>query len=261
MADADGTGDAGRAANSRASTCCAPTRRRTSRTRRGRRRAWRSTADTPVAVLLVAAPDRRQGVHEMSEADRLDRRAVVAQLCWRTAATSSSSPGSARRPTTSRPPAIIRSTSTSGARWAAPRWSGSASRSRSRKRACSSITGDGEMLMGLGALATSACRSRATSRSPCSTTRRYGETGMQKSHTGFATDLAAAARGCGISDSQIIVDEDDLQSFAGRIHRVGQSSAVGVIKINQGETARVLPSRDAAFLKDRFRIAVAAAPT
>ena len=122
------------------------------------------------------------------------------------------------------------------------------------------ITGDGEMLMGMGSLATVGLQKPANLTIVVLDNEAYGETGGQKSHTGYATDLAAAARGCGISDSRIIVDEDDLQSFAGRIHRVGQSSAVGVIKINQGETARVLPSRDAAFLKDRFRIAVAAAP-
>ena len=123
------------------------------------------------------------------------------------------------------------------------------------------VTGDGELLMGLGSLATIAAQNPGNLAIAVLDNEAYGETGGQKSHTGYATDLAAAARGCGISDSRIIVDEGDLQSFAGRIHRVGQSSAVGVIKINQGETARVLPSRDAAFLKDRFRVAVAAAPT
>jgi len=122
------------------------------------------------------------------------------------------------------------------------------------------VTGDGELLMGLGSLATIAAQNPGNLAIAVLDNEAYGETGGQKSHTGYATDLAAAARGCGISDSRIIVDEDDLQSFAGRIHRVGQSSAVGVIKINQGETARVLPSRDAAFLKDRFRIALAASP-
>ena len=101
----------------------------------------------------------------------------------------------------------------------------------------------------------------ATSRSSVFDNGPMARPACRRATPASAVDLAAVARGCGISDSQIIVDEDDLQSFAGRIHRVGQSSAVGVIKINQGETARVLPSRDAAFLKDRFRIAVAAAPT
>ena len=100
------------------------------------------------------------------------------------------------------------------------------------------VTGDGELLMGLGSLATIAAQNPGNLAIAVLDNEAYGETGGQKSHTGYATDLAAAARGCGISDSRIILDEGDLQSFAGRIHRVGQSSAVGVIKINQGETAR-----------------------
>ena len=121
------------------------------------------------------------------------------------------------------------------------------------------VTGDGEMLMGLGALATIGARNPGNLTVAVLDNESYGETGGQESHTAHGADLAAVARGCGISDSRIIVEEDDLQSFAGRIHRLGESSAVGVLKISTDEDQRVLPSRDAAFLKDRFRLALGVA--
>ncbi|HEX8666375.1 MAG TPA: thiamine pyrophosphate-dependent enzyme [Beijerinckiaceae bacterium] len=121
------------------------------------------------------------------------------------------------------------------------------------------VTGDGEMLMGLGSLATIAARNPGNLTVAVLDNESYGETGGQKSHTALGADIAAVARGCGIGDSRIIGGEDDLQSFAGRIHRLGESSAVGVLKISTGEDQRILPSRDAAFLKDRFRLALGVA--
>ena len=121
------------------------------------------------------------------------------------------------------------------------------------------VTGDGEMLMGLGALATVAARNPGNLTVAILDNESYGETGGQRSHTAFGADIAAVARGCGISDSRIIEEEDDLQSFAGRIHRLGEGSAVGILKISTGEDQRVLPSRDAGFLKDRFRLALGVA--
>jgi thiamine pyrophosphate-dependent acetolactate synthase large subunit-like protein len=123
------------------------------------------------------------------------------------------------------------------------------------------VTGDGELLMGLGALATIAAQNPPNLTIAVLDNERYGETGGQKSHTGHATDLAAVARGCGIADSRTVTRQDDLPSFAERLHRVGESSAVGIIKVSQGEPTRVLPARDGAFLKDRFRISLGRVPS
>jgi thiamine pyrophosphate-dependent acetolactate synthase large subunit-like protein len=118
------------------------------------------------------------------------------------------------------------------------------------------VTGDGEALMGLGAFATIAARNPPNLVVAVLDNERYGETGGQKSHTAHATDLAAAARGCGIAETRTITRIDELESLAERIHRVGESSAVAVLKISQAEPPRILPSRDGAFLKDRFRAAL-----
>src|SRR5438477_13202111 len=56
------------------------------------------------------------------------------------------------------------------------------------------VTGDGEMLMGLGAIATVAARKPVNLAIAVIDNERYGETGMQASHTAEGIDLAAIAR-------------------------------------------------------------------
>src|ERR1700726_265710 len=51
------------------------------------------------------------------------------------------------------------------------------------------VTGDGEMLMGLGALATISVQRRANLAIAVFDNGRYGETGMQRSHTDMGVDL------------------------------------------------------------------------
>src|SRR5215469_2147092 len=55
------------------------------------------------------------------------------------------------------------------------------------------ITGDGELLMGLGALATIAAKQPANLAIAVIDNERYGETGMQASHTGVGVDLGEIA--------------------------------------------------------------------
>ena len=60
------------------------------------------------------------------------------------------------------------------------------------------ITGDGEMLMGLGSLATIGVQQPPNLSIVVIDNERYGETGMQATHTAHGIDLAAVARGCGL---------------------------------------------------------------
>ena len=59
------------------------------------------------------------------------------------------------------------------------------------------ITGDGEMLMGLGSLATVGVTRAKNLSVVVLDNEVYGETGQQKTHTGYGVDLAAAASACG----------------------------------------------------------------
>ena len=59
------------------------------------------------------------------------------------------------------------------------------------------LTGDGEMLMGIGALATIAVQRPGNLAIVVIDNQHYGETGMQETATGHGVDLAAMARGKG----------------------------------------------------------------
>src|SRR5689334_23580907 len=64
------------------------------------------------------------------------------------------------------------------------------------KRRVLVVTGDGEMLMGLGALATIGVQQPKNLTVVVIDDERYGETGMQRTHTAFGVDLAAVAKAC-----------------------------------------------------------------
>src|SRR5499427_4554663 len=62
------------------------------------------------------------------------------------------------------------------------------------KRRVLVITGDGEMLMGLGSLATIGVQQPKNLTVVVIDNERYGETGMQRTHTANGIDLAAVAK-------------------------------------------------------------------
>ena len=117
------------------------------------------------------------------------------------------------------------------------------------------ITGDGEMLMGLGALATIGVQHPANLAVVVFDNGVYGETGMQPSHTQSGVDLLAVAGGCGIATCPEVRDEAGLRDLAGRLKTFSETLFARVL-IAADEPPRVLPERDGAVLKDRFRAAI-----
>ena len=69
------------------------------------------------------------------------------------------------------------------------------------------ITGDGEMLMGLGSLATIGIQRPGNLAVIVFDNGVYGETGMQPSHTQSGVDLVAVAAGCGFATCLDVRDE------------------------------------------------------
>jgi thiamine pyrophosphate-dependent acetolactate synthase large subunit-like protein len=63
------------------------------------------------------------------------------------------------------------------------------------------VTGDGEMLMGFGGLATIGIQRPHGLAIAVFDNARYGETGMQASHTEAGVDLVGVARACGIRET------------------------------------------------------------
>jgi thiamine pyrophosphate-dependent acetolactate synthase large subunit-like protein len=68
------------------------------------------------------------------------------------------------------------------------------------------ITGDGEQLMGLGGLATIGVARPGNLAIAVIDNERFGETGMQESHTGYGVDLANVALACGFVAARTIHD-------------------------------------------------------
>jgi thiamine pyrophosphate-dependent acetolactate synthase large subunit-like protein len=120
------------------------------------------------------------------------------------------------------------------------------------------ITGDGEMLMGLGALATIAVQRPENLAIVVFDNALYGETGSQASHTHGTVDLAKAAAACGIGRAMEVRDEAALARLAGLLATFTQTLFARVA-IAPTEPPRVLPTRDGVALKLRFRRAVGVA--
>ena len=117
------------------------------------------------------------------------------------------------------------------------------------------ITGDGEMLMGIGSLASIAVKAPANLSIVVIDNERFGETGMQTTHTAAGADLAAAAAGLGIATAATTDDTAGLARVRANIHdRDGLS--FDVIKVRAEDLEFALPPKDGAYLKDRFRTAL-----
>ena len=123
------------------------------------------------------------------------------------------------------------------------------------KRKVIVVTGDGEMLMGIGSLATIAVKQPKNLSIVVFDNELYGETGKQKTHTGHCADLSAIAIGAGIKNSSIIKTNDQLSLLSSNINVIKELT-FSQIKINNEEGPLVLPIREGAYIKTRFRKAV-----
>jgi len=72
------------------------------------------------------------------------------------------------------------------------------------------VTGDGDLLMSMGSLATIASVKPKNLIIICIDNGLYQETGGQKSHTGLGVNLSKVAEGCGIPNVLSIVNEQEL---------------------------------------------------
>lgn len=116
------------------------------------------------------------------------------------------------------------------------------------------VTGDGDMLMGLGSLATIGVQQPANLAVVVFDNERYGETGMQHTHTAHDVDLAAIARGAGIGVTGTVRDQAELDAALPAIRT--QGPVFFDVKVRAEPLPFVMPPKDGAHLKDRFRIAL-----
>jgi thiamine pyrophosphate-dependent acetolactate synthase large subunit-like protein len=111
----------------------------------------------------------------------------------------------------------------------------------------------------LGALATVAVKGPNNLAIVVIDNERYGETGMQRTHTSAGVDLAGIALTCGFRQTATVRQTDELDD-AVRLLYMAEGPVVLVLKVSSARDPLVLPPWDGALLKSRFRQGVVGTP-
>lgn len=114
-------------------------------------------------------------------------------------------------------------------------------------------TGDGELLMNVGALATVAVLNPANFGIICVDNGHYGETGYQKSHTSLGVDLEKMAAGAGIKSTCTVQAPDQIKAGA-RMLRESNGSVFVLLKVKPGEPPAFKRDLHAGAARVRFRV-------
>jgi thiamine pyrophosphate-dependent acetolactate synthase large subunit-like protein len=117
------------------------------------------------------------------------------------------------------------------------------------------LTGDGELLMGMGSLATIGAQRPRNLSVVVLDNERYGETGMQASHTAFGVDFAAVAKACKFVSATMVTTIEQVSRLRADLHDA-EGPFLAQVKVAPDKLPLVLPPRDGAHLKDRFREAL-----
>jgi len=117
------------------------------------------------------------------------------------------------------------------------------------------ITGDGEMLMGIGSLGVVANQARDNLSILVLDNESFGETGRQLGLTAGPSDLCAVAQGFGIRQTREVTESGSVGELAEFLfQRPGPSFAVA--KIALSEDPWCLPIKDGVAIAGRFRSAI-----
>ena len=120
------------------------------------------------------------------------------------------------------------------------------------KRRVLVITGDGEMLMGLGALATIGAKKPANLSIVVMDNELYAETGMQPTHTARGVSLAAMAAGADFATAETVYSEQELASGIEALY-TRPGPVLLDIKVSDKRYPMSIRMRDGTHLKNRFR--------
>ena len=121
------------------------------------------------------------------------------------------------------------------------------------------VTGDGELLMNVGALATVAVLNPANFGIICVDNGHYGETGYQKSHTSLGVDLEKMAAGAGIK-STCTIDQPDQIKTGARMIRESNGACFVLLKVKPGEPPAFKRDLHAGAARVRFRLGLTGKP-
>jgi thiamine pyrophosphate-dependent acetolactate synthase large subunit-like protein len=115
------------------------------------------------------------------------------------------------------------------------------------------ITGDGEMLMGMGSLATVGLQKPGNLTIVVLDNEAYGETGGQASHTAAGADLVGVAKACGIDKVFSMTTMAEVEAFAPSLQDVSAGPRFASVKIDAANLERALSNRDGTFIVNRIR--------
>jgi thiamine pyrophosphate-dependent acetolactate synthase large subunit-like protein len=113
------------------------------------------------------------------------------------------------------------------------------------------ITGDGDMLMGMGSLATIGVKQPKNLAIVVLDNAHYGETGMQPSHTYSGIDLVATALACRFKHARTVSRIEAAADVRALLH-TGEGPILVDARISADDVPRVLPLRDGHAIKQRF---------
>jgi len=117
------------------------------------------------------------------------------------------------------------------------------------------VTGDGELLMSLGALTNVGVLQPPNLAIVCVDNGHYGETGNQLSHTSLGVDLAAIAAGAGIAATRTATTEAEIDAAAPLL-RESNGPAFVLLKVSDAPPPTFIRSFDAVESKHAFRRAL-----
>lgn len=114
------------------------------------------------------------------------------------------------------------------------------------------ITGDGELLMNIGSLATVATIGPSNLSIVCIDNGCHGETGGQSGHTSSRTDLELMAKGAGIVSTMTVATEGDLADAA-RFLAEAPGPRFIQVRVMDGPPSAYKRNMDPAECRIRFR--------
>jgi phosphonopyruvate decarboxylase len=117
------------------------------------------------------------------------------------------------------------------------------------------VTGDGEMLMGIGSLGVVADQAPANLAILVLDNESFGETGRQRGLTSGRADIAAVARGFGIAKTLTATEQGAVGELADFLFKT-PGPVLAVAKIALTEDPWALPEKDGAAIAHRFRAAL-----
>lgn len=114
-------------------------------------------------------------------------------------------------------------------------------------------TGDGELLMNVGSLATVSVLNPPNLSILCVDNGHYGETGYQKSHTSLGVDLEQMAIGAGIKTTMTVEREDQIAAGA-RMLRESNGSCFVLLRVKPEDGPKFKRDLNPGVARVRFRL-------